>query len=168
MFAAAKSRDMPAIFAKENANKVPVNALWITNIIIQLFVISTFFSRDAFTLMLNLTSAMSLIPYLLVAAYGFMLTRRGETYDANPAGRNIDMAIAGAACVYTVFMILAGGLRYVLLAALLYGPGTVLYIWARREQGKTVFKPSDWVIFIVAIIGAVAGIHGLVTGSITI
>ena len=72
LFTAAKTKDMPAIFAKENANKVPANALWLTNIVVQLFVISTFFSRDAFALMLNLTSAMSLIPYLFVAAYGFM------------------------------------------------------------------------------------------------
>ena len=34
--------------------------------------------------MLNLTSAMSLIPFLFVAAYGLHITKRGETYDARP------------------------------------------------------------------------------------
>jgi amino acid transporter len=87
MFTAAKTKDMPSVFAKENANKVPVTALWVTNIIVQLFVVSTYFSRDAFSLMLNLTSSMALIPFLLVAGYALLMTRRGETYEANPGER---------------------------------------------------------------------------------
>src|SRR5690606_7405243 len=62
LFAAAKTKDMPAVFARENKNGVPAAALWLTNIIVQLFVISTYWSQDAFALMLSLTSAMSLIP----------------------------------------------------------------------------------------------------------
>ena len=42
-----------------------------------LFVISTYWSRDAFNLMLNMTSVMALIPFFLVAAYG-ILDRAGE------------------------------------------------------------------------------------------
>ena len=63
---------------------MPVAALWATNIVVQLIVITTYWSRDAFALMLNLTSAMALIPFLLVAAYGLQLTRRGETYEVRP------------------------------------------------------------------------------------
>ena len=56
-----------------------------------------------------------------------------------------------------------------MLSAVLYAPGTVLYFWARREQGKPVFTgASDWIIFILAVIGAVVGIYGLATGYITI
>jgi arginine:ornithine antiporter/lysine permease len=168
LFTAAKTRDMPATFAKENANKVPANALWLTNLIVQLLVISTYFSRDAFALMLNLTSAMSLIPYLFVAAYGLMISRRGETYEVRPEERNRDLIMAAIAVIYTIFMILAGGLKFILLSAVLYGPGTILYVWARREQNKTVFKASDWIIFIVVAIGTVVGIYGLVTGMVTI
>lgn len=168
LFTAAKTKDMPAVFAKENKNKVPANALWLTNIIIQLFVISTYFSTDAFALMLNLTSAMSLIPYLFVAAYGFMISKRGESYQLRPEERKRDLILALVAVVYTIFMIYAGGLKFILLSAVLYAPGTLLYIWARREQKLTVFSAVEWAIFIVAIIGAVVGIHGLATGSITI
>jgi len=168
LFTAAKTEDMPGIFAKENANKVPANALWLTNIVVQLFVISTYFSRDAFALMLNLTSAMSLIPYLFVAAYGFMLSKRGESYEVRPNERGRDLTMACVAVIYTVFMIYAGGLKFILLSAVLYAPGTALYIWARRERSKTVFTTSDWIIFIVAVIGAVIGIYGLATGMIAL
>ena len=56
----------------------------------------------------------------------------------------------------------------VLLAAILYAPGTVLYIWARRERGKPVFSPIDWIILIAVIVAAVVGIYSLATGAITI
>ena len=168
MFTAARTRDMPAFFARENANRVPANALWLTNAIVQLIVITTYWSRDAFALMLNLTSAMSLIPYLFVAAYGFLLSKRGESYQVRPQERGRDLFIAALAIIYTVFMIWAGGLKFILLAAVLYAPGTVLYVWARREQGKQVFAPIDWVILSVVVIGAVVGLYGLATGAITI
>ncbi|MGA9242194.1 MAG: basic amino acid/polyamine antiporter [Silvibacterium sp.] len=168
LFAAAKNKDMPKVFASENANKVPAAALWLTNIIVQLIVITTYFSRDAFHLMLSLTSAMSLIPYLFVAAYGFKVSQRGETYDTRPEGRQRDLIMALIATVYTIFMIFAGGLKFILLAAILYAPGTVLYIWARREQNAKVFKPMDWAIFAVASLGAVVAVYALATGSMQI
>ncbi|MBO9513503.1 MAG: amino acid permease [Variovorax sp.] len=168
LFTAAKTEDMPAVFARENANKVPANALWLTNAIVQLLVISTYWSADAFALMLNLTSAMSLIPYLFVAAYGYLLSRRGESYQVRPQERRRDLFIAAVACAYTVFMIYAGGLKFILLSAILYAPGTLLYIWARREQGKQVFRPLDWAVFLIAVLGAIVGIYGLASGRITI
>jgi arginine:ornithine antiporter / lysine permease len=169
LFIAARTNDMPKLFATENQNKVPAAALWLTNIIVQLFVISTYWSQDAFALMLNLTSAMSLIPYLFVAAFGVLLARRAETYDTEPQQPNRDLIIASVAAIYTIFMILAGGLKFVLLSALLYAPGTLLYVWARREQGKAVFNTSvDWLIFAAAAIGCIAAVVGLATGYITI
>ncbi len=169
LFTAAKTGDMPAVFRRENANKVPSVALWATNIVVQAIVITTYWSRDAFGLMLNLTSAMALIPFLLVAAYGWKLANRRETYDVRPAERQRDLIISIIATGYTIFLLYAGGLTFILLSAVLYAPGTALYIWARREQGKPVFiRPWDWALFGLAVVGAVIGIHGLVTGYIQI
>lgn len=169
LYTAAKTRDMPILFATENERKVPAAALWLTNVIVQLIVITTYWSSDAFALMISLTSAMSLIPYLLVAAFGILLARRGETYDTiRPDERTRDLTFAGIATVYTFFMIVAGGLKFVLLSAVLYAPGTLLYVWARREQKKQLFTPIEWVIFAAAAIGFVIGIYSLATGAITI
>lgn len=169
MFAAARNRDMPAVFARENANNVPANALWITNIVVQILVASTYFSYDAFALMLNLTSAMSLIPYLFVAAYGWMVSKRGESYEVRPEERTRDLAMASVAVIYTLFMIIAGGLKFILLSAILYAPGTVLYFIARRERKLKVFqRTSDWVIFIVAAAAAIVGVVALATGTMAV
>jgi arginine:ornithine antiporter/lysine permease len=169
MFAAAKSKDMPKAFAKVNQNNVPVVAMWWTSIIIQIIVITTYWSNDAFALMLNLTSATTLIPYLFVAVYGLMIARRGETYDLRPQERGRDQVLATIAVIYTLFMIYAGGLHYIVLAAVLFAPGTVLYYMARREQGLAVFtKGSDWIIFGVIVIAALYSVYGLATGRISI
>jgi len=169
LFTAAKTKDMPSVFARENANKVPSTALWATNLVVQAIVITTYWSRDAFALMLNLTSAMALIPFLFVAAYGLQLARRGETYDVRPGERRRDLVFAAVATAYTIFLLYAGGLKFIVLSAVLYAPGTALYLWARREQGKPVFtKTSDWVIFGLAAVGAAVGIYWLITGYITI
>ena len=119
--------------------------------------------------MLNLTSATTLIPYLFVAAYGLMIAQRGETYDVRPEERQRDRILATLAVAYTIFMIYAGGLKFILLSAVLFGPGTVLYFVARREQGKKVFdKASDWITFGVIVAAAVYGVYGLATGAISI
>jgi len=168
LFTAAKTNDMPRLFARENANKAPSAALWLTNIVVQIFVISTYFSRDAFSLMLNLTSSMSLIPYAFVALYAILLARRGETYEVRPQERSRDLMFGAIATVYTLFMLIAGGLRYILLAAILYAPGTALYIWSRREQGRQVFTPIELAIFGALVLAAAAGVYGLATGAISL
>lgn len=166
--AAARTRDMPQLFARENRNKVPDAALWATNIVTQLFVISTYWSSDAFALMLNLTSSMALIPFLLVALYGVRLVRSGETYDLRPEERRRDLILAAIASAYTLFLVIAGGVAFLLLSALLYAPGTMLFFWARRERGETVFKPVEWAIFAVVAVAALIGVYQLATGVIDI
>jgi arginine:ornithine antiporter/lysine permease len=105
---------------------------------------------------------------LVLDTWGTGIAKRGEAYDSQPEGRQRDLLFAGIAVVYTVFMIYAGGLKFLVLSAVLYGPGTLLYIWARREQKETVFKPVDWAVFIIAVIGAVFGVYALATGVIKV
>jgi arginine:ornithine antiporter / lysine permease len=164
LFAAAKSKDMPKAFAATNANRVPANALWATNIVTSLFVISTYWSADAFNFMLDMTSVTTLLPYLLVAGYGIILARSGE--GGSVGGR--DLLISYIATAYVILMFFAAGLKYVILVAVLYAPGTILYYIARREQGKPMFeKTSDRAIFGVIAAAAVVGVYGLLTGMIT-
>jgi arginine:ornithine antiporter/lysine permease len=164
LFAAAKSEDMPKIFASQNGNRVPANALWATNIVVSLFVISTYFSADAFNFMLDMTSVTALLPYLLVAGYGVLLARSGKGYEDVPQTRRRDMIFASIAVIYTLFMFVAAGLQFVLMVMVLFVPGTLLYVWARREQGKLLFTPVEWGLFAVTVVGCIAGLTGLITG----
>ena len=55
-----------------------------------------------------------------------------------------------------------------LLSFVIYAPGTVLFVLARREQGRTPFTGSEPVILVVSVVAAVVGVAGLVGGWITI
>lgn len=167
LFAAAKSSDMPKLFSAQNANRVPANALWLTNSVVSLFVITTYWSRDAFNIMLDMTSVTSLLPYLLVAGYAVIVARGGIGYEATPGERGRDQVFAWIAVVYTLFMFVAAGLKYVLLVAVLFAPGTILYVWARREQKARLFSPIELAVFAVIVLGCLVGAYGLATGLIT-
>ncbi|MCZ8548252.1 basic amino acid/polyamine antiporter [Mesorhizobium qingshengii] len=167
LFAAAKSQDMPKLFAAQNSNRVPANALWLTNIVVSLFVISTYWSRDAFNFMLDMTSVTALLPYLLVAGYGVLIARSGLGYETTQNERGRDQLFAWIAVIYTLFMFVAAGLKYVLLVAVLFAPGTILYFWARREQNARFFTSVELIIFAVTLVAGLAGFVGLLTGAIT-
>ena len=166
-FAAAKSKDMPSFFGRENANRVPANAMWVSNSIISAFIISTYWSADAFNFMLDMAAVASLLPYLLVAAYGILLARSVEAYADVPDDRRRDGIFAWIAAVYCVFMFMAAGLKFVVLLAVLLAPGTILYLWARREQRARMFSGREWLILAIVLLGATLGVYGLVTGIIT-
>ena len=165
---AAKKLDMPAFLARENAALVPSAALLMSTLLVQLVLIATLFSDDAFTFALSLCSHLSLLPYFLSAAYLLKLVFTRETYDKEPSGLGRDMAVGALATFYTIFLLFAAGMKFMLLGFIIYAPGTVLYYMTRREQGKQLFTPAEWALFAVAVVGAIVGIHGLVTGYITI
>jgi arginine:ornithine antiporter/lysine permease len=165
---AAKKGDMPAFLAKENANQVPSNALLMTTLLVQAVLVATLFSADAFTFALSLCSHLSLLPYLLSAAYLLKLVLARETYAPTDAERNKDLIVAILATIYSVFLVFAGGTKFLVLSFLIYAPGTLLYLMTRREQGKQVFSAAEWIVFGVFVVGAIYALYGLITGSLTI
>ncbi len=165
---AAKKNDMPAFLARENANQVPTAALFMSSMLVQLVLVATLFSDDAFFFALSLTSHLSLIPFFLSAAFALKLVMTKETYQHDTSTLNKDLLIAALAVIYTLFLVFAGGLKFLVLGFLVYAPGTVLYFMTRREQGKQLFTPLEWLVFAVALVGAIAAVHGLATGWITI
>jgi arginine:ornithine antiporter/lysine permease len=168
LFSAAKSDLVPRALARENQNQVPIAALWLTNILVQIFLILTLFAQEAFNLALDMTSAKTLIPYVLVAGYALKLALTRETYGPDSKDRNKDLIWAGLATLYTIFMLVAGGLKFVLLSFIIFAPGTLLFIFARREQGRTIFTSAELALFVVVLLGAAYGVYALATGTISI
>ncbi len=165
---AAKKGDMPAFLGKENENEVPSAALLMSSLLVQLVLVATLFSDDAFTFALSLCSHLSLLPYLLSAAFLLKLVLSRETYAPGDRDHGKDKIVAILATVYSVFLVFAGGLTFLVLSFLIYAPGTLLYLKTRQEQGKQLFAPAEWFAFAVVVAGAVYALAGLITGYITI
>ncbi|WP_083654782.1 arginine-ornithine antiporter [Burkholderia sp. SRS-W-2-2016] len=167
IFSASRDHTMPAFLRKENANHVPANALWLTNGMIQLFLIVTLFSKGTYLSLIYLATSMILVPYFWSAAYALLLAVRGETYE-DGRERGKDLLIAGIAVVYALWLLYAGGVKYVLLSALLYAPGVLLFAKAKREAGKPIFTGIETVVFAAVIIAALIAAFGLYKGFLTL
>lgn len=168
MFAAAKDHTMPEFLRRENAKQVPANALWLTNAMVQIFLVITLFSSSTYLSLIYLATSMILVPYLWSAAYAFLLALRSETYEQALAERKKDLIIGGIALLYAIWLLYAGGVKYLLLSALLYAPGAILFAKAKREVGKPVFTNVEKLIFAAVVIGALAAAFGLYDGFLTL
>lgn len=168
LFAAAKDHTMPEFLRRENANHVPANALWLTNAMVQLFLIVTLFNNSTYLSLIYLATSMILVPYFWSAAYAVLLPLWGETYEQDASERGKDLAIAGLALVYATWLLYAGGVKYLLLSALLYAPGAILFAKAKHELGQPVFTPVEKLIFAAVVIGALVAAYGLYDGFLTL
>ncbi|MBC3412734.1 arginine-ornithine antiporter [Pseudomonas sp. SWRI107] len=168
MFAAAKDHTMPEFLRRENANQVPANALWLTNAMVQIFLVITLFSNSTYLSLIYLATSMILVPYLWSAAYAVLLAWRNETYEQALAERKKDLIIGGIALVYAIWLLYAGGVKYLLLSALLYAPGAILFAKAKHEMGQPIFTSLEKLIFAAVVIGALVAAYGLYDGFLTL
>ncbi|MFF8435954.1 basic amino acid/polyamine antiporter [Streptomyces bacillaris] len=166
LFVAAKDRDMPRFLGRSAAGDVPENALLLTTCLSQVVLVVTLFSADAFTFALDLTSALSLIPFLLAAAFAVKVAGRPERWGAVGRSTRREPVVAVVATLYTAFLLYAAGLKFVLVSFILYAPATFLFVKSRREQGRRLFSPGEAVICAVTVAGAAVGVAALAVGWI--
>ena len=167
LYIPATTDDMPRFLARTNNSGAPVWALTMAAGLVQLLLILLLFTAEALDFMLDLTAALALMPYLLAAAYALKLAATRETYE-NGKSLAGDAAIAAVATLYTLFLIYAAGVDKLLLSCILYAPGALLYVLARRERNLRVFRPAEALLFGVIVLGAVAGVVSVATGAIEI
>lgn len=169
LFVAAKDDDMPPFLARATKSGAPGAALLMTTILIQTFLIVTYFSENAFDLSLDLTAALALLPFALAAGFALRLVLTGETYEGHPRERRTQLVVSGLTTGYTLFLLFAAGLEFLLLSCLILAPGLILFFMARKAQGRPwLASTSEIVLCVVAVIGAIVGVLGLTTGFITI
>ncbi|MGW8488565.1 basic amino acid/polyamine antiporter [Streptomyces sp. NPDC055886] len=166
LFVAAQDKDMPRFLGQSTAADVPENALLLTTCLSQIVLVVTLFSDDAFTFALDLTSALSLIPFLLAAAFAVKVAARPGRPDVAGRSTRRELVIAVVATLYTAFLLYAAGPKFVLVSFILYAPATFLFAKSRREQGRRLFSPGEAVICAVTVAGAAVGVAALAVGWI--
>lgn len=169
MYNPARAEDMPRFLGQENEQGVPITALVVTSLGIQALLGLTLFVTNALDFMLDFSTVLALLPYLLSAAYALKLGLTGEAYEGISAGvRRRETIVAGIATAYTLFLFDAAGLKFILFATFILAPATVLYVKARSETGRRIFSPVEICLCAVLVVGAAVGILGLATGRIEI
>lgn len=165
LFTPAKGGVMPTWLAQKNSNDVPANALWLTNGMVQLFLIITLFSKASYLALISLSTAMILLPYLFSAVYGLSLALRDE--GPSITKRTSDTPVAAIAAVYCVWLLYAAGMKYLLLSAVLYALGAGVYIIAKKQRAERPFTGQEWAYLALVCLLAIVAVFMLVTGRLT-
>ncbi|WP_278925671.1 arginine-ornithine antiporter [Staphylococcus auricularis] len=161
-FIVAKDGLFPKWFAKENKNKAPVNSLLITNVLVQIFLISMLFTESAYQFAFSLASSAILIPYMFSAFFQIK-----HTYLTKQRATPKQWLIGIIASIYTVWLVYAAGIDYLLLTMLLYIPGLFVYRTVQKNNKKSLTK-LDYIFFIIIIILAIIGIYRLAIGAVDV
>ncbi|NMX50968.1 arginine-ornithine antiporter [Pseudomonas veronii] len=158
VFTPAKEKVMPVSLGVENTQGAPANALWLTNGCIQLFLLLTLYSSATYLALISLATSMILLPYLFSGLYALKLTWKGDTYAGHRGLQLRDMAIAAVATLYCMWLLYAAGPKYMLLSALLYAPGSLIYLGTlRARQGQALSGPETGLLIIIWSAAAYAG-----------
>lgn len=136
LFVAAKDDDTPRFLAGTRGVDVPFPALLLSTILVQIMLVVTLFSEDAYNFALDLTSALTLIPFLLAAAYALKLALTRETYTEQPDGRGRELVVGALATLYTAFLLFAAGPKFILVSFIIYAPATILFVLRRALRGR--------------------------------
>lgn len=163
---AAKDGTMPRFFGHENANGAPSTSLWITNALVQIFLIVTLFAESTYTALFYIASTAILIPYVFSGAYAAKLALSGEAYATGESKTN-DLIAGAVATIYGVWLVYAAGPAYLLMVAMLYAPGIIFYIKARSETGEKSFTPVEALLAAILVIAGLVAAYLIWNGSIS-
>jgi arginine:ornithine antiporter / lysine permease len=150
----ARSGDMPAALARENRRGAPVVAITVTNVLVQIFLLSVLGTPDAFTLAVAICSSLVLVPYLLSA---LLSTRIAWRDRLSGAGLVRWLAISALATGYTIFLVWAAGWAYLLATFAIYAPATLVHGYVRSKQGG-IGRRERIVAALVIVVGAFAAV----------
>lgn len=164
-FRAAQKETFPAFFAKVNSRGIPVVALTITNVLVQIFIFTFLISDSTYNFAFSLATSTILVPYVLTALYQLKLSWQEK---ASAPGRRLNIVVGVLGTVYGGWLIYAAGLKYLLLTAIIYGAGAIFYAVTRVLSGKTPMKAYEFAIGAAFVAIGCYAVMQLVTKHITL
>lgn len=160
----------PKLFAYENNKKAPAGALIISNVIIQLFLIIVLFNESTYQVFYTLSASMIMVPYLLSSVYYLKIVykKEGRIAELSQGSLLLQKIIAIMGTIYGAWLLYASGIVYILITAILYAPGTLIYMWGKKEKGEKPFDNKvDLIIFVFILVMFITSIVMIANGTIS-
>ncbi|RWA61991.1 arginine-ornithine antiporter [Mesorhizobium sp.] len=163
---AGKDGTMPKFFGRESDRGVPSTSLLITNLLVQAFLVVTLFAQSTYQALFYIASAAILVPYIFSGAFAAKLALTGESYEGGE--QRAGPLFAGVlATIYGLWLVYAAGPAYLFMCAILYAPGIIFYVWARREGNQRIFHPVEAVIAAALVAAAMLAVYEMWTGAVS-
>lgn len=104
-----------------------------TSLTVQICLFMVMFTGKGYNTLVLISTSMILVPYFLVAAFLVKLSFRIKTSLSVKS-------IGTGACLYGLWLIYAAGLDTLLLSAILYVPGLILFFYTQKSQHPETVK----------------------------
>ncbi|SQC35631.1 amino acid permease [Kluyvera cryocrescens] len=142
---AATHKAFPRVFARQNANNAPSASLWLTNLSVQASLVLIWLTGSDYNTLLTIASEMILVPYFLVGAFLLKVARRP-----------LHKVIGVGACIYGLWLLYASGPMHLLLSVVLYAPGLMVFIYARRtHEDNVLLKRRELALIGLLLVAAI-------------
>ncbi|WP_264272697.1 basic amino acid/polyamine antiporter [Duffyella gerundensis] len=148
-FIAAQQGAFPRSLSKQNARQAPAASLWLTNGSVQICLILIALTHADYNTLLTIASEMILVPYLLVGLYLWKVA----------AGKPKVLFVAAGATIYGLWLLYASGPMHLLMSVVLYAPGLLLFLFARRGgRGTSPLHIAEKALMVLLIAAAVPAV----------
>jgi arginine:ornithine antiporter/lysine permease len=142
-FLAATHKAFPRLFARQKKT-MRRQRLWLTNISVQVCLVLIWLTGSDYNTLLTIASEMILVPYFLVGAYLLKIATPGA------------LCVGIGACIYGLWLLYASGPMHLLLSVVLYAPGLLVFIYARRtHQLENALKRREMALIGLLLVAAV-------------
>lgn len=153
----------PKSIGRLNKHESPVVALTITSIIMQITLVLSAFSKNAFLSIISVSGSMILIPYLLSAMFLFKLSLKKENNTFSRALKRRAIITGVVASIYGFWLIYAAGIKYIFFSTMLYAIGIIVYriAWKQNRSETSLFKSYEKIIAVVLVVLAIISLLSL-------
>ncbi len=164
-FVVAREGMMPQLFARENAAGSPSGSLWITNGLVQIVLIVTYFANSTYQALFSIASVAILVPYVLSGAFALKIALARDGYGLDEgSGRDILKGLI--ATLYGCWLVYAADTKYLFLCAMLYALGVFVFFWARQQRGERVFTSLEGLLAAGLVLAGAGAAWLAFTGAI--
>lgn len=162
-YVAAEDHALPKFLAKMNRKDVPSNSLLLSTIILQVIILIAYATNSVYLAMIQLATSLILVPYIIAAIFAFKLILTEQKLHF------FTLLKGSIAILFGIWLIYAGGLKYLVLSTLLYIGSTFLYVIARKERNLAIFaNKTELTIFLVLLTAAIISLYLWLSGTISL
>lgn len=166
-FGPAAEGSFPKALTKTNKHGAPVNAVLVSALIIQIFIIIIYFNASTYQVVYSLSTSAIMVPYVFSAFYYLKLVIKGQGLEAGNNNKFGAWVIAIVGSVYGAWLLYASGVQYILSMMILLAPGSLMYLYNRKQLNKKMFDTkSDLVVFVCVMAAAITAIVLIANGTI--
>lgn len=160
-FLAAKDGIMPKWFAKANKNGIPINSLFLTQGLTQVFLLALLSPKlqDAYYMVYYISTTLVLMPYLFSTLFSTKLCLQKKSFGK-------DLFVSLIATIYAMYVIYAVGVLYLGLTVVMYAIGVIPFVMARKEKGQGI-KGWEWAASAALVLGGIFMVIQIAGGKIT-